>query len=219
MLVKTRGIAIRYIKFRETSIIINIYTESFGMQSYIVNNIRSAKVKSTPALFQPLSLLELEVYYKKTAEINRLSSWKTSEHLSSIYMDIKKATIALFLSEVLYRSIKETEPHEGLFEFLYQSVHVFDTMENGYENFHLQFLLKLLKYIGFGIPESHNSGIPGFESDNFTALLKSSYGSEIKMTNEFRGRLLDGIVLFYQEHVDGFGAIKSLKVLREVFSF
>jgi len=219
MLVKTRGVVIRYIKYGETSIIINIYTESFGMQSYIANNIRSVKAKSTPALFQPLSLLELEVYHKKTAEINRLSSWKTAEHLSSIYTNIKKATIALFLSEVLYRSIKETEPHDGLFEFIYQSVHIFDTMESRYENFHLQFLLKLLKYVGFGIHEGHNSSIPGFESDAFTTLLKSTYDSEIKLTNEFRGRLLDGIILYYQEHVDGFGKIKSLKVLREVFSF
>jgi len=217
MLAKTRGIVIRYIKYRETSIIINIYTETFGMQSYIVNNIRS--VKSTPALFQPLSLLELEVYYRKTSEINRLSNWKTSEHLNSIYLDIKKATMALFISEVLYRSIKELEPHDGLFEFLYHSIQIFDSMERGYENFHLQFLIKLVKYVGFGIHGDQNLGIPGFDSDDFKKLLESTYDSKVILSNENRGRLLDGIILYYQEHVDGFGTLKSLKVLREVFSF
>ena len=218
MLVKTKGIVIRYIKYRETSIIVNIYTETYGMQSYIVNNIRSAKSRSSPALFQPLSLLELEVYHRKTAEINRLADWKTSEHLSSIYTDIKKATIAIFISEVLYKSIKETESQNGLFDFLYHSIHLFDSIEKGYENFHLQFLLKLVKYLGFGIHNVENAEIPGIDNVSISKLFDGSFESATSISNVDRRKMLDGLVRYYQAHIDGFGKIKSLDVLREVFS-
>ena len=76
MLYKTRGIALSYIRYKESSIIARIFTETFGMQSYIVNGIRSKNAKTKIALFQPLTILDLVVYNNKKKDINRISERK-----------------------------------------------------------------------------------------------------------------------------------------------
>ena len=84
MLHRTRGIVLSYIKYKETSIIVRIFTEAFGMQSYIVNSVRSAKSRGKMALYQPLSLLDLVVYHKSGKDLQRISETKFSYAYSSI---------------------------------------------------------------------------------------------------------------------------------------
>jgi len=79
MLHKTKGIVLNYIKYSDTSIIAKIYTEAFGLQSYIVNSVRSSKAKNKIALFQPLTLLEMVVYHKNHQGLQRISEMRTAE--------------------------------------------------------------------------------------------------------------------------------------------
>jgi DNA repair protein RecO (recombination protein O) len=151
MLYKTPGIALSYIKYRDTSIIARIYTQQFGLQSYIVNGIRSSRSRMRMAMFQPLSLLELVVYYNKKREINRISEIGFSSHLLSLHTNIKKAAIAIFLAEFMGRVLKEDHDNTPLYEFIKNSVSALDDLQDHYANLHLVFLLKFTEDMGISI--------------------------------------------------------------------
>ena len=95
MLHKTKGIVLNFVKFKETSVIVKIYTEKFGLQSYIENGVRSSKSKNKIALFQPLTQLELVVYHDPKKEINRISEIRCILPYKSIPFEIKKSRNAL----------------------------------------------------------------------------------------------------------------------------
>ncbi|MEQ9443853.1 MAG: DNA repair protein RecO [Cyclobacteriaceae bacterium] len=229
MLHKTRGIVLNFIKYRETSIVTRIYTEEFGLQSYIVNGVRGSnkKSKSKISFFQPLTLLDLVVYYKKTAGLNRISEIKCLEPYQSIPYNFRKSSIALFITEVLNKCLKEEEGNTPQFEFLRYSLQMFDHLEEHYENFHLQLMLKFSRYLGFA-PASADDvfdevyefvGKPTIseqEQQVLNLLLQNPYTSPVKTTNATRRFLLDDLIKYYQMHVGGFGELKSLVVLREV---
>ena len=105
MLYKTQGIVLNYIKYRETSIIVRIYTESFGLASYIINGVRSKKARHKIAFFQPLTLLDMVVYHKRNAKLNRVSELKCKEPLMDLPTNIKKSSIAIFITEILIKSL------------------------------------------------------------------------------------------------------------------
>jgi DNA repair protein RecO len=109
MLSKTQGIVISYMRYRETSIVVNVYTSEMGICSYIENGVRSAKAKHKMALFQPLTLLDLEVYHKPGKGLHRISEAKCFFPYQAIPFDIAKSSLALFLSEVLSKVLKEEE--------------------------------------------------------------------------------------------------------------
>src|SRR4051812_34859696 len=146
MLFKTGGIVLNYIKYKETSIICKIYTEAFGLQSYIINGIRNNKAKNKIALFQTLTLLDLVVYNRPNSSLNRISEIKCHYPFKSIPFDLRKTTIALFLSEILNKTLKEQAENEDLFSFLKNSIKFLDKADENFENFHLQFLIKLSGY-------------------------------------------------------------------------
>ncbi|HEV7380803.1 MAG TPA: recombination protein O N-terminal domain-containing protein, partial [Dyadobacter sp.] len=137
MLHKTRGIALSYIKYKESSIIAKIYTELFGVQTYIVNGVRSSSAKTNRiALFQPLTLLEMVVYHKgKQDEIHRISEIKCYHPFSTLPYNVLKSCLSLFITEILVKSLREEEENQPLFYFLEQSVIYLDEADAGFENF------------------------------------------------------------------------------------
>lgn len=222
MLHKTRGIVFRFTKFGETSIIVNIFTEQFGMQSYIVNGVRSTSSKSRMALYQPLTLVDLVVYHRENANILRIKEIKCLHPYQTVHADVKKSAVAMFLSEIMNKTIKE-ESHAGeLCAFLIQSLTMLDTMTENVENFHLVFLLKLSRFIGFGV-HAKNEVVGGrFASEETERLLeffvKADYTTPIRISNEQRRDVLDLLLRFYADHIDSLGEIRSVQVLREVMS-
>ncbi len=217
MLAHTKGIVLRYIKLKETSIIAHIYTEEFGIQAYIINGIRSPKSKRGVGHFQPLNILDLVVYHHNQRDIHRISEWKTSTPLYSIFTDVKKSTLAMFISEVLYKAIKESEANSDTFQFIASSIEYLENLDQGLENFHLQFLVKLSKYLGFGTQNYHSNVSSEFELI-FRALDQDQYGKHPKINQLNRRDVLDYLLLYYKEHSSGFGVLKSYPVLKEIFS-
>lgn len=228
MLQKTRGIALSYIRYRETSIISRIYTEEFGLQSYIVNSVRTARSKNNRiALFQPLTLLDMVVYYRDDRDLHRISEVKTIHPFQSLPFDVAKSTIAMFVTEMLNKVLKEEASSPILFRFLIESIVFLEEASTNFENFHLAFLLKLSFFLGFG-PESdrefesqlrENSYPFSPDTETETALnimLQRPLGTPIKLARNSRNDLLDALVAYYQIHIDSIGEVKSLPVLREV---
>jgi DNA repair protein RecO (recombination protein O) len=222
MLYKTRGIVFRFTKFGETSIIVNIFTEKFGLQSYIVNGVRSKSAKGKIALYQPLTLLDLVVYHKENANILRIKEVQCAYPYQSLTSDVKKSSQAMFLTEMLNKTVKEQSHAQELFEFLFQALVILDKQQAGYENCHLIFLLQLSRFLGFE-PQLIEEVLQGRLADSkeeelLSELLEADFNDHLIMTAMHRRNLLDLLLRFYATHIDNLGEIKSVQVLREVLN-
>ncbi|WP_426061187.1 DNA repair protein RecO [Hymenobacter sp. B1770] len=239
MLIKTRGIVLSYLKYRETSIIARVYTERLGVQSYVVNGVRKAKPPGRIALFQPFTLLDLVAYVARgSGGLTRLSEFRCSEPFSTLPYEVQKSSVVLFLSEVVGRAVREEEQNEPLFHFLHDSILAFDQQTKGSENFALVFLLELSTYLGFGISTgaeltdqvimaghaATSKGAIGpatlrlreFET-YFDELLRDPATSTIP-NGRVRHELLTVLIRYYQLHVEQLGEIRSLDILSQVLA-
>jgi DNA repair protein RecO (recombination protein O) len=241
MLEKTKGIVLHTIKYSENSLILNVYTEEYGRQSYMLSGIHSKKSSKTKKLIQPLSLLTFEVYFKSSRELQKIKEYKALDTLSGIHSNIIKTTIALFIAEILYRTLKEEEKNPNLFSFLISSVQYLDSSDKGVENFHLVFLIQLSKFLGFFPHDNYDSSnlyfnfllgtfvpfteyekhlLAANESAWIQKLINLNYSDlpKLQISGSMRSTLLDILILYYQIHFEGLGQIKSHKILLEVFS-
>lgn len=222
MLHKTRGIVFRFTKYAESSIIVSIFTEQFGLQTYIVNSVRSKSAKGKIALFQPLTLLELIVYHKEHAAILRIKEVKCFYPYQTLTIDFKKSTVALFLNEIINKAVKDQSHAAEIGDFLFNSFIAFDQLPTNIENFHLIFLMRLSKLLGFGPTLTSEIQTPFFANDKeellLQQLLTADYLTPLTMNQLQRRNLLDVLLRFYATHVDNFGELKSLSVVRELIN-
>jgi DNA repair protein RecO (recombination protein O) len=225
MLHKTRGIIISYIKFKETSIIVKVYTEQFGLQTYIENGVRSAKSKGKIALFQPLTLVDLVVYFKPGVEIQRISEIKCYYPFYTIPTDIKKSVLGIFVTEIISLTLKEHSENNALFSFLTEALIFLENHEEQIENFHLFFMLGLSGYLGFG-PETakdirrqmidNGIVITAEEEKVLDQVIGTQFGGNLNIGKTQRMRSLDILIDFYRINLDSFKGVKSLSILKEV---
>ena len=241
MLQKSRGIIFHTTDYSETSIIAKIYTEDFGLQSLLVNSVRKKNARIRSSIFQPLSLVELVFYHKDRGGLQRISEIRNTIPYREIPFDSIKSSMVLFLNEVLYRSIREESPNQGLFEFLFNSLQLLDVETSSGGNFHLIFLIKLTRYLGFFPHGQYNesskifdlkegsflSAIPihphflnDAESLEFSTLLATAGNIEgaYNLSHDIKRKLLDKLLEYYRLHIEGFGEIRSHKILEEVWS-
>lgn len=227
MLKKTAGIVIHYIKYRETSIIVKIFTRELGLKSYIVNSIRSTKATSKIALYQPLSLLDLVVYDKENASLNRISEVKLSHAFQRIPFDFYRSGVAMFVGEVVGKAIYDNYQNEQLHDFLKKAILYLDSGELNLSIYPHSFLLQLSQFLGFSPADAGEfyqqlqQGAGSFpvsqeESAYFDQLLDNGFGSQTKIPGAIRRKLMDHLLLFYKVHLDTFSEIKSVKVLMQM---
>lgn len=233
MLTKTRAIVLHQVRYGETSLIVNLYAEHYGRISCMATGVRTKKSRFPANLFQPLTILDLELYYKPNREIHRIREATCPVHFITIPFELRKTSIAFFLAEVMYRTLREEAGNPGLFEFLYHAVWLLDTKEQGIASFHLVFLLHFSRYLGFFpaditspgelslLPELRVFGeMPSeFRTQLFNLMNTSLAQTEtVNLRHTQREYLLDRIVAFYRQHVDSMGKLNSLQVLREIFT-
>jgi DNA repair protein RecO (recombination protein O) len=232
MLIKTRAIALHYVKYGESSIIACMYTEKLGRQSCIVSSVHKRNSSFPASFFLPLTLLEMDLYFRPRRDVQRIKEMNCLMHFSTIPFNIQKSTIALFISELLYKTLKEEEANPALFDFLFNAIQLLDMKEEGSRNFHLAFLLHYMKYLGI-FPfqqetERLSEGKQDFilpadagedEKNGLNQLMHCSLGQleNLRMTNKTRSFLLDRIIDFYLYHLDQMAGIHSIQVLKEVF--
>lgn len=240
MLSKTRGIVLHSIPYNDKYSIIYMYTEHFGRVSYMVARSRSKKSGVAHALFMPLSVLEMEVEHKNNRDLHRIKEAKSCFPLNELCCNPIKNIVALFLAEVLYRVVKETEPDPGLFSFVYQSVTLLELSDKGIANFHLVFLLRLLHHLGiFPNTESyhfktyfdmlngvfidripmHKHYLNVAESEIFANLLRISFENMHVYTfsRTERVNIIHRIIEYYRLHLPEFPEIKSVSVMQSLF--
>lgn len=240
MIQKSRAIVLHQLKYSETSVIVTLYTEAFGRQTYIINGIRSSKSKQKMGLLQALFLLEIDAYHKTGRDIQRLKEFKMCEVYQNIPFDVVKSTMAMFLAEILYKVLRSEEPDTNLFDFIYDSVHYFDSMHKGASNFHLWFLVQLLGFLGFKIESNYSESsiwfdmksgkfvhirpnypnTPNTEESKQIAMLvklKANDFNHFSINGNQRTRLLEILIEYYMLHIEGIGSINSLKILQEIY--
>jgi DNA repair protein RecO (recombination protein O) len=241
MLHKTLGVVLKTTLYSESSVVVQIFTEKFGIQSYLINGVKKPKAKIRMNMLQPLHLVDMVVYHKANISIQRISELRPAPIFRTIPYDIIKSTIIMFLNEVLYKSIRQQHTDENIFDYIYNAVLWFDETENASANFHLAFLLKLSRFLGFApstqtksdqsyfdlqegefksLPPLHPYFIEKTAAILFIELFTTPFEklSEIKIDNITRRLILDKILVYYTLHTASFGEIKSHLVLEEVLS-
>jgi DNA repair protein RecO (recombination protein O) len=241
MLEKTSGIILNQIKYTDSGIIARLYTRKFGRQSFLIRGMRNRKAGKNNILFQPLFILDLEISYKASRELQALKEFSVSFTPFDIYSNIKKSCVAIFLGEVLTSVLREESPHEEMFDYIRDSIIYFEKSKEGFANFHLVFLAGLSSFLGFEPSQRNNDDEIYFDmiNGNFVPLppvhghyanaeisnilaliLNLSYDTacSITLTGILRNELLDTLVRYYSLHLPGLKKIKSLEILKEVFS-
>jgi DNA repair protein RecO (recombination protein O) len=227
MLTKTQGIVISYLRYRETSIIVKIFTRELGMKAYIVNGVRSSKAKSKMGFYQPLTLLDMVVYDKENVSLNRISEIKLFKAFQRIPFDFLRSGIAMFVAEVLAKSIYEGYQNEALFDYLMDVISLLDEEKAVLSHFPIAFLWETSRYLGFAPDEADEF----FEElkENLTKqidwdpeikylnqLIRDSFDFNEKVPALVRKNLLDHMLIFYSKHLEQQSEWKSVKVLRQM---
>ncbi len=222
MLCKTKGIVLHTVNYGDSSIIAHIYTRDYGRKAFIINGVRKKNSKISMNHFQPLTLIHMEAYIKQNRDIQRIKEIKIDYPFSSIPIDIKKNSIALFLAEILYKTLKEEEKNSELFDFIDNALRILDIQLSGISNYHILFLFKYSKFLGI-FPENHIE-LGTFVSNNtpyhLEDFLNSSFehSFRIKLNSTSRMNLLLFLIHYYQHHLEGMGEIKSFNILKNIFS-
>jgi DNA repair protein RecO (recombination protein O) len=246
---KTKGIVLRAVKYGDTSLIVTIFTELFGIQSYIVNGVRASTKKGSGKanLFQPAAILDLIVYHNELRNLQRIKEFRWSYLYRHILSDIKKNAVALFMVELLTKCLKQPETNEYLFQFAEDSfLHLDESSEAVTANFPLFFALHLAVFFGvlpnplmgtfedsknlyFDLKEGnfiyeqpdHPHFLEGKEANVTAELLRVRRPEEleqIKLNHDFRRNLLYAYEVYYAFHIQDFGTMKTLPVLKEILS-
>jgi len=242
---KTKGIVLRMVKYGETSIIAAIYTELFGLQSYLINGVRTTTKKGPgkASLFQPGAILDLIVYHNDLKNLHRIKEFKWGYLYQNIFSDIFKNAVALFMVELLSKTIKQPEQNTDLFHFIEDAfLHLDGSDQNVVANFPLFFSLHLATLYGFRLSDEytpqnnyldlqegefvHEQPVhPYFLADPYSytisQLLRTMQPHElsaIQLNREARRILMIACQQFYALHIQDFGTMKTLPVLQAVLS-
>lgn len=240
MLVKTKGIVIRTVKYSESSLICDIYTQQLGLQTYIVSGVRQKKAKTSASLLQVMSILDLVVYNRENKEINRTKEIKPHYVYQSLPFELTKGAVGLFNAELVQKTVKESTPNAELYHFLEHSFISLDATPYSIANYHLFFMIHLSLYLGFMpsgeyvINQSYFDLKEGifcteepihryFLTPEMSAVLyqigqmslEDSYRLNINRT--VRQILLQKFIQYYQFRVEGFKGLNAMEVFGEIF--
>ncbi|WP_303893517.1 DNA repair protein RecO [Terrimonas ferruginea] len=244
---KTKGIVLRATRYGETSLVIAILTELFGVQSYLVNGVRQASAKGSnkASYFQPGAILELVVYHNELKQLQRIKEYRWSHIYQQIFTDVPTHSIVLFMVELLTKCLKQPEENADLFNFAEDALlHLDSCNEQAKANYPLFFALHLPVF--FGIPPrnatpgllesasiyfdlregsfalempSHTFFLEGEDARAVAELLNARHPDElshIQLRPSIRHRLLLAMADYYPLHIQDFGILRTLPVLREI---
>ena len=239
MLVSTKAVVISKLKYNDNDLIVKCLTRDFGVKSYLIKNVLRSKTKrQNIAYFQLFSILAIEADHKEGRALHYIKEVKRQVNLTTIYEDVIKSSITMFLCEVLSRTINEEEKDVELYEFIENKIIQLDKNTKN-SIFHLTFLIELTRFLGF-YPNLENSNLNYFNllegnfqltetnaycvSGETLTLFKTLLGTNFdvtkfpNMTLKNKRELLNMILLYFRLHLHGFKEPKSLSVLNQVFS-
>ena len=240
MLTKTQAIVLHSLKYGETRLIVDMFTRSQGRQSFIVSIPKSVKGKIKKQLFQPLTLLEIEYDLRPKLQLQKLSDVRLASPFSSIPFDPNKLSISLFIAEFLYYALRSEQRNEPLFDYIVNSIQWLDAQTNRFANFHLVFLMRLSRFLGFypnldhyqagdyfdlresvflPVPPVHRDFLHPQEAKKIQLMMRMDFPTMhlFRMSHQERNRLLEVSLIYYRLHIPDFPELKSVSVLQELY--
>ena len=239
MLLKTRAIIFRSVKYGDSSLILEMYTEQRGIRKYIVSGVRKARSSTPASKLQLMNLLEIVAYEREGKEMTRLKELQPALVYERIPFEIDRGTLGTFILEVARNAIRESESNPALFAFLFATFAHLDRAQDSVVNLHLHFMLAFSGYLGFMPGGEHSAATPLFDlkrgefvggfpghtdylDDDRAALMERLLSiprediSTIKTTRAERMGLLNDLIRYYRHHLEGFREPNSLAILRQV---
>jgi len=240
MLTKTQAIVLHSLKYGETRLILDMFTRSQGRQSFIVSIPKSVKGKIKKQLFQPLTLLEIESDLRPKLQLQKLSDVRLASPFSSIPFDPNKLSISLFIAEFLYYALRSEQHNEPLFDYIVNSIQWLDAQTDRFANFHLVFLMRLSRFLGFypnldhyqtgdyfdlresvflSTPPVHRDFLHPQEAEKIQLMMRMDFPTMhlFRMSHQERNRLLEVSLIYYRLHLPDFPELKSVSVLQELY--
>ncbi len=239
MLISTKGIVFRSVKYSETSFISDIYTAEKGLQSFIISGVRKAKSKTGAGLFQPGSLLEVEAYFRAEKKVHRIKEVRLSYPYKEIPFSIQKTAVGIFMAELCSKTIKESEPNPNLFDFIWTSFIYLDTTAEAISNLPISFMCNLAKGLGInpqlslekvrffdmkeGVfcnnPEELSFVVEGDTIPTLMAFFSSIFAQAhtVQSTRIERKEILATLTQYFSLHLNGFEKLNSPAVYGAIF--
>lgn len=220
--------------------IVDMFTRQFGRLSFIVSMPKTAKSKMKKQFFQPLSLLEIETDVRPKMQLQKLSDVRLASPFASIPFHPHKLSMALFLAEFLYYALRSEQRNELLYDYVESSILWLDGQEDRFANFHLVFLMRLSRFLGFypnldhyqtgdyfdlreseflPAPPLHRDFLYPEEADKVQLMMRMDYPTMhlFRMSHQERNRLLEVTLIYYRLHLPDFPEMKSISVLQELY--
>ena len=237
---KGRGVVLSTVKYGDNGMVVQMLTSTAGRQSYMVQGVKSSRGRgSKMALFQPLFALEFEGLEPSRGELHRFREVRSGITLRCTPFDVRRSTIALFMAEVLYRLVKESECNPHLFDFVWGSIEALDTLDEGVANFHLWFLSHLSRLLGFSPCNNYSKGAWfDIKEGAYTLTMPlhkvvmepqdaiilrdmiecdARHLGEIGLNRTERVRFLKSMLTYYGYHLDSIHSVQSISILQELF--
>ena len=240
MLTKTPAIVLHSLKYGETRLIVDMFTRSHGRLSFIVSLPKSPKGKIKKQFFQPLTLLEIETDVRPRLQLQKLSDVRLLHPFSTIPFEPDKLAISLFVAEFLYYALRGEQQNALLFDYVTDSIQWLDGQEGRFANFHLVFLMRLSRFLGFypnlddyapgnyfdlresvfcPLPPVHRDFLQPAEAEIVQLMMRMDYPTMhlYRLSHLDRNRLLEVALTYYRLHLPDFPELKSLSVLQELY--
>ena len=240
MLTKTQAIVLHSLKYGETRLIVDMFTRAFGRQSFIVSIPKTAKGKVKKQFFQPLTLLDIETDIRPRLQLQKLHDVRLMSPFASIPFEPDKLTISLFVAEFLYYALRSEQRNELLYDYLENSIMWLDGQQTRFANFHLVFLLRLTRFLGFypnlddykdgdyfdlresvfmRNPPVHCDFLHPEEAQKVQLMMRMDFPTMhlFRMTHQERNRLLEVSLKYYRLHLPDFPEMKSIEVLQALY--
>lgn len=221
MMEKTKAVVLHTLRYADSKNIVTMFTESHGALSFMVRVPKNRRSVMQNVLLSPLSLLEIDLDYQESSRLQRLIDVRVDEPYSSLPYNPMKQTIALFLSEFLYYSLREEQSNPDLFSYLVNSLLWLDARTEQYANFPLTFLIRLSRFLGiWPDTEEAQKTLRQGEDSLVPLILRMDFATMhlFRFSREQRQRLLEVLNDYYCLHVPHFPELKSMAILREVLS-
>lgn len=215
MTVNTELIVLHTTKFGEDSVVLHTISKEYGRRSFLIR-----KAGKRMSLFLPLNILEADIEESSHSKLSTARNIMPRHNLIGIRNSIYKNAISMFISEVLYRVVKDETKEPGLYEWCEKNILLLDALQNDFSNFHIRFLLELSVILGFS-PDT--SGLEPFAGQEYieilSRLLESSFEESLlmPMSGAVRNELAEILLRYIEHHIESAVNVRSLKVLREFF--
>jgi DNA repair protein RecO (recombination protein O) len=240
MLTKTQAIVLHAFKYGESRLIVDVFTRQAGRLSFIVTMPKSPRGRMKKQFFQPLTLLDMEFDLRPKMQLQKMGNVQLVYAYSSVPFEPSKLSISLFVAEFLYHALKGEQQNEPLFDYVRFSMEWLDGCQASVANFHLVFLMRLSRFLGFypnleGWKEGcyfdlragvfcqdvplHRDFLQPEDARRMEVLMRMDYPTMhlFRMSHLDRQRLLDTAINYYRLHLPDFPELKSLAVLQEIY--